>query len=292
MSLPPYPQPQNPHEEPTGTFDNGFFIPHPDEVARAEQMPSNLPPQSDGSATPEWYHEPCSLDHLNPTAIQTGVSHPISQNSQDQSGNGSASVDEIGEKTQEVFTSLREPLEAMPTDDFKRKSLSAKLKKCFKSAADSMRSLLGCSSQKRSMGYLPVSSASDSETHQLPPLSRCHDQTDVEADETKDTQLSTQSEVTITRVASRYTRPQAPYLVSLGAELSTLVTRWWAFDEAEVLGASDCAGESGHLTIGEEQPLLASQSTAPVSSPEPESVSRESTRYWSVDTSWLELDEN
>lgn len=275
MPLPSFPQPQNPLKEPVGSFDNGFFIPHPDEVARAEQMPSNLPPQSDGSATPEWYYGPDSLEQLNPTAVQTEALHPNSQDFQYQSGSRSDLVDEIGEKSQEAITPWGEPLEARPADGIKRKSFAAKVKKYFNSAADNVRSLLGCSSQKRSMGYLAVSSDSDSETQQIPPVSRRHEQTDMNADESKDIQPSTQLEVPITRVASRYTRPQAPYSPSLGAELSTQITRWWAFaDEAELLDASGRVDESGHLETAEEQPLLTLQSTPPVSSPKDENVSR------------------
>lgn len=86
------------NEGPSGSFENGHFIPHRD-VATTEEITSwnPTPKPKERSATPEWY-SPASLDHLNPTGIRAGASYPALQNPGSKFYRGRDTVDE-GDET-------------------------------------------------------------------------------------------------------------------------------------------------------------------------------------------------
>lgn len=97
MSIPEYPTPQNSPVGLVGSFgEGGQFKPHPDWVAARGRTPS---PPAEGtergqrSPTPEWYHDPSGLDHLNPSGIRSGAAYPALQTSNSQSTIARDSVD-------------------------------------------------------------------------------------------------------------------------------------------------------------------------------------------------------
>jgi hypothetical protein len=80
---------------PTGSFENGVFIPHRDSAATEEKTSSTTTTESkERSATPEWYDNPTSLDHLNPTGVRTGASYPALQTLGGKCSRGRDSIDE------------------------------------------------------------------------------------------------------------------------------------------------------------------------------------------------------
>jgi len=86
---------------PSGSFENGHFIPHRD-VATPEETtsstPTPTPTPKERSATPEWYDSPTSLDHPNPSGVRAGASYPALKTPGSKSYRGRDSVDE-GDET-------------------------------------------------------------------------------------------------------------------------------------------------------------------------------------------------
>jgi len=77
MSAPDCSTPQSATERrPTGSFENGFFVPH-HHVATSKRRASATSTLSsrERSATPEWYYDADGLDHLNPAGVRTGAAY-------------------------------------------------------------------------------------------------------------------------------------------------------------------------------------------------------------------------
>ncbi|GAB7328513.1 hypothetical protein MBLNU13_g00476t1 [Cladosporium sp. NU13] len=91
---------QNPiNRRTTSYFENGFLISHQDPAITKEMNSStstHIPKAV--SASPEWYHEPSSLDCLNPAGIRAGASFPALQTSGSKISRARDSVDEGDEK--------------------------------------------------------------------------------------------------------------------------------------------------------------------------------------------------
>lgn len=77
MSAPDCSTPQSATERrPTGSFENGFFVPHHSvETSKRRASATSTIVSRERSATPEWYYDADGLDHLNPAGVRTGAAY-------------------------------------------------------------------------------------------------------------------------------------------------------------------------------------------------------------------------